>query len=146
MDPEENLYRWLWFKRPSSGRKQCQWVPRISSAAITWDYSPLVASATMWEIETDSVGNAHHGSCADPGQPSYVGSPPTNQPSQVPRWPGPGTPAGWELADLFALGFTLGDELFDLADVGGEELERGQHTLCGETPDPVGAKNVIRVQ
>jgi hypothetical protein len=33
----------------------------------------------MWEIETSTVGNGSDQGEVSPGQPGYVGSPPTNQ-------------------------------------------------------------------
>ncbi len=61
-----------------------RWVPK-SSVSVTRGYSYLVASATMWEIETDSVGNGPEQSAVDPGQPSCVGSPPAKQPTNQRR-------------------------------------------------------------
>jgi len=60
------------------------WVPRISSVTVTRCYSELVVYATMWEIESNSVGNGSKQVVVRPGQPGYVGSPPTNQPPSVP--------------------------------------------------------------
>src|ERR1035437_2518134 len=53
----------------ASGCQECHW-------SFTRDYPQLVASTTMWEIETNSVGNASGQVAVSPGQPSDVGSPP----------------------------------------------------------------------
>ncbi len=45
----------------------------------------------------------------------------------------PGGAAGWKLADLFRLGLLTGEEFLDLADVGGEQLERHQQTLSRDS-------------
>ena len=51
-------------------------VPRMSSVALTRDYPLLIAPATMWETETNSVGNGSAQVAVGPGQPSSVGCPP----------------------------------------------------------------------
>jgi len=56
------------------------WVPRMSSGGIERQLSQVVAAATVWEIETYSVGDGSEPGAVGPGQPSHVGSPPiTNQ-------------------------------------------------------------------
>ena len=52
-----------------SGCQECHW-------SFTRDYPQLVASTTMWEIETNSVGSGSDPGIVGPGQVRYVGSPP----------------------------------------------------------------------
>lgn len=53
----------------ASGCQECHW-------SFTRDYPQLVASTTMWEIETNSVGSGSDPGIVGPGQVRYVGSPP----------------------------------------------------------------------
>jgi hypothetical protein len=49
--------------------------------SFTRDYPQLVASTTMWEIETNSVGSGSDPGIVGPGQVRFVGSPPPPSPT-----------------------------------------------------------------
>jgi hypothetical protein len=52
------------------------WVPSISSVVLTRTSLYLVATATIWEIEANSVGNGSGRVVVHPGEDGFVGSPP----------------------------------------------------------------------
>lgn len=65
------------------GACQDLWVPRNSSGVLTWEFSALIAAASTWENESDSVGNSSEGASVWAGQEGFVGSPPTDRPTDL---------------------------------------------------------------
>ena len=51
-------------------------MPKMSSEAVTREYSVPVAATTMWEIPGNSVGNGRQAPAESPAHVGYVGSPP----------------------------------------------------------------------
>jgi hypothetical protein len=70
MDPDQDFH-----ESDSETRRVMVWVPSRSSRTVTRSYPHLVVSTTMWEIESNSVGNGSGQVPGLPGQSSCVGCP-----------------------------------------------------------------------